>query len=75
MNQILPLIIGLHNHITLLSPIAPILLGINYIEQLDNLSLAYIIHDHLHLVVSRLDKQLLQLCQVVLEYVPEKAHC
>jgi len=66
MNQILALIISLHDHITLLSP-TPILLRINYIEQLDYLSLTYIIHDHLHLIIARLNKQLLQLCQVVFE--------
>lgn len=75
MNQILPLIIGLHDNIILLSITATtVLLGINNIEQLDNLSLANIINDHLHLVVARLDKQLFQLCQVIFEQVPEKTH-
>jgi hypothetical protein len=48
--------------------------GINDVEQFNDLSLADIVNNHLDLIVARLDKELLQLRQIVLEDVAEKAH-
>ncbi len=70
MNQILALTVRLHHNICALSR-GISLLRINYIEQLNDLSLAYVVNNHLDLIIARLNKQVLKLSQIVFEYVAE----
>ena len=70
MNQILALIVRLHHNICALSSGISLPL-INYIEQLNDLSLAYVVNNHLDLIIARLNKQVLKLYQVVFEHVTE----
>jgi len=72
----LTLVISLHDDIATLRILSLFFFffGINDVEQFNDLSLADIVNNHLDLIVARLDKELLQLRQIVLEDVAEKTH-